>query len=305
MNYYDRIQFAIFGIIFGLYLTKRVKITEHTLENKKWKISDALYYGAWIVMGLSHAVSGLHKLGSPSWINGDAMQLIFEGPLARQNIIVLTLLNFPFVLKLMTWGLLFAEISFMFLGTFYHLRKWYWMFSVFLHIIVLFTINFSDLTFGILMIHFFTFDVRWFNRLKKFIDEYCDQSMAHILDTYIEKSEVSHNHAQNSTSIPTFETSGADSSREFSENQSDVHETTESRMNWFGEIIALIKQYMIAGTILILLAILGSNTNILGTFDTLCNMTIDTYSACTFICCTLFGFMVFRKNYPRSKTSER
>ncbi len=133
-------------------------------ESAGWKNNQStVFHGLWIIIPLSYTVSGLHKLQCPSWIDGSALHHILTSPLSRHNFLVQFILTLPpFFLQMMTWISLFAEISFLFLGTFKHLRKCYWFFFLGFHLGILATVNFGDLTCGMLVSHFYFFDPRWF-----------------------------------------------------------------------------------------------------------------------------------------------
>lgn len=121
-----------------------------------------LYWGGWILYALGYTISGLHKLQSPSWIDGSALSHVLKSPLSRNNALCHFLLETnPIILQISTWASLTAEITFVPLGLFYHTRKLYWLTFLALHIGVLLLINFTDLTLGILAMHFFLFDYRW------------------------------------------------------------------------------------------------------------------------------------------------
>ncbi|CAF1292235.1 unnamed protein product [Rotaria sordida] len=121
-----------------------------------------LYWGSWIMYALGYTISGLHKLQSPSWIDGSALSHVLKTPLSRDNALCHFLLEAnPIILQICTWTSLFVEISFVPLGLFYHTRKLYWFAFLGLHIGVLLLVNFTDLTAGILAMHFFLFDPRW------------------------------------------------------------------------------------------------------------------------------------------------
>lgn len=143
-------------------------ISKVKIKNDIWNMDSAIYYGAWIIMGVSYTASGINKLQCQSWWDGTALHNVLTGPLARpNNFIIDALLTGPDILiKFMTWISLFAEISFLPLGCFYHTRKWYWLFFVGLHMGILATINFADLTIGMMMIHIFTFDISWYQYFK-------------------------------------------------------------------------------------------------------------------------------------------
>ena len=121
-----------------------------------------LYWGGWTLYAMGYTISGLHKLQSPSWIDGSALSHVLMSPLSRNNALCHFLLHTsPIILRISTWASLFAEISFFPLGLFYHTRKLYWFIFLALHIGVLLLVNFTDLTLGILTMHFFLFDSRW------------------------------------------------------------------------------------------------------------------------------------------------
>lgn len=118
-----------------------------------------MYFCIWFVMALSYTVSGIHKLQCPSWIDGTALYHILNSPLARDNFLRSVILGLPdYVIKLSTWAALGMEITFLPLGMFYHTRWIYWWGFMIFHLSVILLINFTDLTLGVLMIHFYTFD---------------------------------------------------------------------------------------------------------------------------------------------------
>jgi len=121
-----------------------------------------VYWIAWFLMGLGYTVSGIHKLQCPSWVDGYALKYVLESPIARDNFIRELLLSMPdIVLQFKTWGSLALEMLCLPLGMFYHTRKYYWFALLVLHFGIIMVIKFSDLTLGVLMIHFFVFDPEW------------------------------------------------------------------------------------------------------------------------------------------------
>lgn len=136
-------------------------------EKREWELKAQvfpwLYWGGWTLYALGYTISGLHKLQSPSWIDGSALRHVLQSPLSRDNALCHFLLNaHPLILQMSTWASLIAEITFLPLGLFYHTRKFYWLAFLALHLGVLLVVNFTDLTFGVLMMHLFLFDSRWF-----------------------------------------------------------------------------------------------------------------------------------------------
>ena len=143
-------------------------------ENPNWYIPKIIYWGAWFLMAMGYTISGIHKLQCESWLDGSALRHILNSVLARDNIFKDSLLTSPIiVLQIHTWISLMAEILFLPLGLFYHIRKWYWLLFMGIHMGIICLIDFTELTFGVLMIHIFTFDNHWLNEfpfsiIKKF-----------------------------------------------------------------------------------------------------------------------------------------
>jgi len=126
------------------------------------QLKENMLYLAWFLMALGYTVSGLHKLQSPSWVDGSALRHILDSPLGRNNIVTTAILSAPdVILRFATWGSLALEILFLPLGLFKHTRKFFWVAYMFFHLGILATVNFADLTVTVLMIHLFTFDSTW------------------------------------------------------------------------------------------------------------------------------------------------
>lgn len=136
--------------------------TDRTGSSPTWKMPRRVFWGSNVLMALGYSVSGFHKLVlSPSWWDGSALYYVLSGPLSRDNILTQLLLSMPSFLRLGTWAALALEMMFLPLGLFVVLRKWYWITMVLMHVGILLTVNFTDLTVGVLFIHLFTFDARW------------------------------------------------------------------------------------------------------------------------------------------------
>jgi predicted DCC family thiol-disulfide oxidoreductase YuxK len=67
----------------------------------------------------------------------------------------------PIFLKLATWSALALELGFAPLALLRRLRHPIWLAMVIMHLGLLCLVNFSDLTWGMLVLHFFTFDPGW------------------------------------------------------------------------------------------------------------------------------------------------
>lgn len=137
----------------------------------KWNMPFSIFNVAWIILAISYTYSGYTKLISPSWIDGTAIQKILDNPLARPTIIPsLLLLLPPVMLKIMTWGALGAELLFAPIAIFRMFRPWIWLFLLIMHISLMLLIDFADLSFAMILMHFFTFDPGWIKpkRSKEF-----------------------------------------------------------------------------------------------------------------------------------------
>ena len=133
-----------------------------------WKMPQEIYAVAWMVMAISYTYSGYTKLISPSWVNGTAFYEVLNNPLARPGIVRDLLLELPSVfLKVATWSALSAELLFLPLVFFRKLRPWIWLVLVGMHLGLLTIVSFADLSLGMLMMHFFTFNPGWIPGLKQ------------------------------------------------------------------------------------------------------------------------------------------
>ena len=134
-------------------------------KNDNWEMPKILYYGAWALMAIGYSISGYDKLASPSWTDGTAIFHLLENPLARDYWFREFFVGLPMsFIKFNTWLVLFLEIAFLPLALFKPTRKWIWIAMVLMHMGILLIVDFTDLTLGMLMIHWFTFDVGWFGR---------------------------------------------------------------------------------------------------------------------------------------------
>jgi predicted DCC family thiol-disulfide oxidoreductase YuxK len=126
------------------------------------KIPGDVYVAAWILMSLAYTYSGYTKLGSPSWLDGSALNRVLSNPLARDTGVRTFLLSFPpLLLQAASWTGLALELSFAPLALFRKVRPLLWVAMVGMHLGLMVLVNFSDLTAGMLILHFFTFDPAW------------------------------------------------------------------------------------------------------------------------------------------------
>jgi len=127
-----------------------------------WYFPRGVFTTAWILMCVGYAFSGWAKLKSPSWIDGSALVHILACPMARLNMFQRAFLRLPSLWsRLATWSVLVLELGFLPLCLNRWTRLWAWGMMVCLHVMVLLTLDLADLSWGMLMLHFFTFDPRW------------------------------------------------------------------------------------------------------------------------------------------------
>jgi len=137
-------------------------------SDKKWQMPTILFVGAWALMAIGYTISGFDKFASPSWRDGSAILHLLENPLARDYWLRDLLVQLPIsIIKLKTWLVLFLEMAFLPLALFRPTRKWIWLAMIFMHLGILMIVDFADLTLGMLMIHWFTFDASWFKAKPK------------------------------------------------------------------------------------------------------------------------------------------
>lgn len=128
---------------------------------KPWCMPAAIYWGAWVLLAIGYSYSGIWKVFSPSWIDGTALTHLLNNPLARPGVVRDLLLQFPALLTILTWTALAGELLFLPLSIVRGGRLVAGLWMLLMHFGILLVVNFADLTFGMLMIHLFTFDPKW------------------------------------------------------------------------------------------------------------------------------------------------
>jgi predicted DCC family thiol-disulfide oxidoreductase YuxK len=128
-----------------------------------WFFPAWIFIGAWFLMAAGYTFSGVAKLWSPSWVDGTAFHHLIDNPLARPGIVRDTMLALPpWCIAALTWSVLAAEITFLPLCAWRRGRMIAWTAMLAMHLGIALTVDFADLTFGMAMIHLFTFDPAWF-----------------------------------------------------------------------------------------------------------------------------------------------
>ncbi len=129
---------------------------------REWFFPAWLFRGVWFLMAAGYTFSGLVKLGSPSWLDGTAFRHLIDNPLARPGAIRNLYLGLPdWVLALHTWTVLALEILFLPLALRPTGRWVAWVLMLAMHLGIIVMVDFADLSFGMVMLHLFTFDPDW------------------------------------------------------------------------------------------------------------------------------------------------
>jgi predicted DCC family thiol-disulfide oxidoreductase YuxK len=127
-----------------------------------WVFLTAPFWTAWVLMAVGYSYSGVVKLASPSWVDGTAILHLVNNPLARPGVFRDLFLAAPAgVHAAFTWGTLAAEALFLPASLFRRTRPLAWAAMLSLHLGILSMVAFADLSFGMVMLHLFTFDPDW------------------------------------------------------------------------------------------------------------------------------------------------
>ena len=132
---------------------------------REWRLPAHLHSAAWVVLAVSYSHSGITKLFSDSWTDGQTIRLVLENPLARDHALRDVVLALPPIfLELLTWSVLWIEVLFAPLVLFRRLRPLMWATMLAAQLGFLVFLDFADLTFPMLLAHLLTFDPRWIER---------------------------------------------------------------------------------------------------------------------------------------------
>lgn len=130
--------------------------------SRDWQFPGMVYWTAWILMAAGYSFSGWMKMQSPSWVDGSALDHVLNNPLARPGFARDLFLALPESwLRVVTWGTLALELLVLPLSFWRSTRMVMWCLLTGMNIAILFVIDFADLTVGMLVIHLFTYDRRW------------------------------------------------------------------------------------------------------------------------------------------------
>ncbi len=130
-----------------------------------WAMPAVLFGGCWLLMAGGYTFSGITKLVSPSWVDGTALIRVLSSPLARPSLWTELMLKLPEpALRGLTWVLLLWEVLFLPAALIPKLRPFVWLGMLGMHFGIIAFVDFADLTMGMVILHFFTFDPAWLAR---------------------------------------------------------------------------------------------------------------------------------------------
>ena len=129
-----------------------------------WQMDKRYKQLAFFTLALGYSVSGLFKLVSPSWIDGHAIKDSINWIWSRDYFYTKFYLALPdYIMNVVTWCSLLAELLFLPLSIFKFARPLMWLALTMMQINILFLLDMMDLTLGVLIFHFFVFNINWFN----------------------------------------------------------------------------------------------------------------------------------------------
>lgn len=129
-----------------------------------WDMTPSVYLAVWVLMALGYSYSGYMKLSSPSWVDGTALARVLENPLARAGALREALLAAPaLLLRAATWCALLLELLFAPLALVRRLRPFVWGAMLLMHLSLVALVNFTELSLGMVLLHLFACDPRWFS----------------------------------------------------------------------------------------------------------------------------------------------
>ena len=131
----------------------------------QWEMPRLLLVSAWTVLAVSYAVAGVTKLTANLWTDGRLLGYVLESAMARDWWLDRWLLRLPGgIPAFLTWSVVAAELSFLPLCLFRPTRFFAWLVLTLMNLGIIFTLDFAQLTIGILLFHLFVFDTQWFCR---------------------------------------------------------------------------------------------------------------------------------------------
>ena len=135
-------------------------------RNERWHLPSVLYWGGWLIFGLSYTVSGLDKLRNPNWVEGWALHFIAQSPETSEGWTALILALPIKVQRVVAWLCLSLEILALPSIVFAWSRRALWFALLAMHLGIMLVMGFYDLTGGILCFYLFLMDPHLFVKVK-------------------------------------------------------------------------------------------------------------------------------------------
>jgi len=136
-------------------------------HNSNWEMPKLVVVGAWLVFGASYTVSGITKLVSPSWVNGETLDVLLNSTMANGWFIAdwARLLLPLSISHILTWGILWLEILCLPLCFWQLTRKYTWLLLTAAHVGILLILNIGFISVGMLVFHLFLFNTAWWPKI--------------------------------------------------------------------------------------------------------------------------------------------
>lgn len=132
-------------------------------ERRRWRCPTGITVGAWAALSLGYLASAWHKLGSPSWRDGTALEVALElPPYGGDHALAHAVSALPGpVLAAATYAALAVE--FLPLVTVWSARGRLvlWLATTAMQIAIGLLFELHELTLGMLLVHAFVFDTAW------------------------------------------------------------------------------------------------------------------------------------------------
>ena len=126
------------------------------------EIAQLLRNSLWVLLAVGYTISGLDKLGSPSWVDGSALRELLANPLSRDTVLTHLMRGTPdIILTVLTWSALALEILFAPLVFFKRFSAYVWGAMIIMHLGILTVVSFADLTAGMIIVHLYVFNPEW------------------------------------------------------------------------------------------------------------------------------------------------
>ncbi len=126
-----------------------------------WRVPRELVQIAWVVAAVSYTASGIDKLFSETWREGNALGAVMSSAIARPWAAALAPSIPDGWWQLATWSALALECGHGALCAFRATRRWAWLGAVGMHLCVLASMQIESVSLAMLLFHGFLFDRAW------------------------------------------------------------------------------------------------------------------------------------------------